>query len=114
MEIAGQISGHATLLLSREPCLVPVGWLHMVQEISSICKASVISIHRLLRRSSRTDRSAFFTIVAMTQDITPVAKPIYDDKIDGKEDEKEDITVAPAELSFGHHLDSSEEAHVKQ
>lgn len=50
----------------------------------------------------------------MTQDITPVAKPIYDDKIDGKDDEKEDITVAPAELSFGHHMDSSEEAHIKQ
>jgi hypothetical protein len=71
---------------------------------------------RLLKETARLDRCKFFTKFAMTgaQDITPAAKPIYDDKIDGKEDEKEDITVAPAELSFGHHLDSSEEAHVKQ
>lgn len=46
-------------------------------------------------------------------DITPATKPIYDDRIDGKYDEKDGIAVAPAELAFDHHLDVSEQAQVK-
>lgn len=48
------------------------------------------------------------------QDITPAAKPIYDEGIDGKYEEKDDIMVAPAVLGFDEHLDASEQAHVKK
>jgi hypothetical protein len=49
----------------------------------------------------------------MSNDITPAARPIYDDKIDDKYDDK-DVTVAPAELSFGHHVDVTEESHIRR
>lgn len=54
----------------------------------------------------------------MSYDISPAARPIYDDQIDGKDDEKadeKDITVAPAELTFGeHHLDATEQSHIRR
>lgn len=53
----------------------------------------------------------------MSHDISPAARPIYDDKIDDKYDEKDDkdITVAPAELTFGeNHLDATEQSHIRR
>lgn len=51
----------------------------------------------------------------MSHDITPAARPIYDDKIDDKTDEK-DVTVAPAELGFsdGHEFSAAEESHIRR
>jgi hypothetical protein len=51
----------------------------------------------------------------MSHDIAPAARPIYDDKIDDKSDEK-DITVAPAELGFGdgHMFNATEESHIRR
>lgn len=46
-------------------------------------------------------------------DITPASKPIYDPKIDDKQDEK-DITVTPAVLGFDQHMDGTEQAHAKE
>lgn len=47
------------------------------------------------------------------EDITPASKPIYDPKIDDKQDEK-DITVTPAVLGFDHHMDVDEQVHLKE
>lgn len=47
------------------------------------------------------------------QEITPASRPIYDPKVDDKEDEK-DITVAPTVLGFDQHMDVSEQTHVKK
>lgn len=47
------------------------------------------------------------------QDITPAARPIYDDKIDSKMDEK-DAEVTPAVLGFDGHIDASEQAQMKR
>jgi hypothetical protein len=58
------------------------------------------------------------TSSTMSYDISPAARPIYDDKIDGKDDEKydeRDVTVAPAELTFGeNHLDATEQSHIRR
>jgi hypothetical protein len=54
----------------------------------------------------------------MSYEISPAARPIYDDKIDGKDDEKadeKDIMVTPAELTFGdNHLDTTEQSHIRR
>lgn len=44
-------------------------------------------------------------------DITPAGRPVYDERIDEKYDEK-DMQIQPADTV--HQLDSAEEAHVKQ
>lgn len=51
--------------------------------------------------------------MSRNQEITPVSKPIYDDKIDDKTDEK-DMTITPAVLGFDQHMDVNEQAHVKE
>jgi hypothetical protein len=54
----------------------------------------------------------------MSHEISPAARPIYDDQIDDKYDEKaddRDVTVAPAELTFGeNHLDATEQSHIRR
>jgi hypothetical protein len=47
------------------------------------------------------------------EEITSASKPIYDPKIDDKEDEK-DIVVTPAVLGFDQHMDINEQTHVKE
>jgi hypothetical protein len=49
-------------------------------------------------------------------EITPNPRPIYDEQIDGKDEKEKDqeITSAPVELGWNHHLDGEETEHVKR
>ena len=49
------------------------------------------------------------------EDITPASQTVVlDDQLHEKDEKDRDVVVTPAELDFGHPVDVSEEAQIKQ